>query len=97
MRYAGTGGEHIWRHGTYVMSKSNTTPSRITRPLAATELERITESCTAMVRAFGITAAQAASVFAAFSAGINALNKEVAASPPTEKKASRPWYRRGRW
>lgn len=68
-----------------------------TKQLAADDLKRITESCTAMVRAFGTTAAQAASALAALSAGINALNKEVTASPPTEKKASRPWYRRGRW
>lgn len=67
-----------------------------TKQLAADDLKRITESCTAMVRAFGTTAAQAASALAALSAGINALNKE-AALPLTKKKAKRPWYRRGRW
>lgn len=68
-----------------------------TKQLAADDLNRIAESCTAMVRAFGTTAAQAASALAAFGAGIKALNEEEAALPLTKKKAKRPWYRRGRW
>lgn len=65
--------------------------------LAVDDLKRITESCTAMVRAFGTTAAQAASALAAFGAGIKPLVKGEMALPLTKKKAKRPWYRRGRW
>lgn len=68
-----------------------------TKQLAADDLKRMADSCTAMVRAFGMSAAQAASALAALNAGIKVFDKEEAALPLTKKKAERPWYRRGRW
>lgn len=62
---------------------------------AALQLEALADT-TRVVRAFGVNAAQAASVFAGFGEAVKKVDDESEALRAA-LRAKRPWYRRGRW